>query len=225
MKKKMIALVVLVFAVAITSYSVSGTYAKYTTTGQITNKARVAKWGINLSTFNQTKIDLFKDSYNKNAIKSSGGTEDLVIAPGASGYYHFDLSVTGTPEVAYDLVVAATVTDNTTNGLKFLLKQEGSATTEGFDYSSQCTQDKTAFETALKNLSGDASGTKHYNANEAPFGGNNGYTIYWTWPFDNVNDTNDTTDGNNTDLTNAGSTGAEIILSITATQAKTAPSP
>ena len=56
---KMLAIAALLVAVAVTSYSVSGTYAKYTTSKTYADSARVAKWGIGMT----NEVDLFYSDY------------------------------------------------------------------------------------------------------------------------------------------------------------------
>ncbi len=217
MNKKMIAFAVLVFAVVMTSFSVSGTYAKYTTTGSISDTARVAVWGIDLSKFNKESIDLFATAYSSNAIKSANA--EKVVAPGAKGDYHFDLEITGTPEVAYTLTVNASVTDNTadTGRLKFALVTESA--TQGEAYAGPYDLNAAGLANKLKLLSGDASGSKEYAANEALFGGNKGYTIYWEWEFaESEKDSVDTASGNDAEKTGNGVAAAKVEVTITATQ-------
>ena len=97
---KMFAIAALLVAVAVTSYSVSGTYAKYTTNTTTSDSARVAKWGIGMV----NQVDLFKSDYTD--VKS----DDKVVAPGTQGEYTFTL--TGAPETNYTLDVDVTGTDN-----------------------------------------------------------------------------------------------------------------
>lgn len=106
--KKNLMLGALVAAVAITSYSVSGTYAKYTSQIDITDEARVAKWEFkalnNDGSVVSGDVDLFADSYylddaTKLYVKSLNG--DSVVAPGTKGTYTFKLS--GDMEVRYGL--------------------------------------------------------------------------------------------------------------------------
>lgn len=95
--RKALALGGLLMAVAVTAYSVSGTYAKYISKVGGTDTARVARWS-----FNDGKtIDLFDESYLTGAIKSLNCSWDNdkleevcdnVVAPGASGEYEFQFS-------------------------------------------------------------------------------------------------------------------------------------
>lgn len=109
MKKKTIAFGGLLLAVAITGYSVSGTYAKYISNVGFTDTARVAKWDFKLDSKDVSKtsnydINLFEDSYlvtgsttAKKVVSSEPGIK--VVAPGTEGVYSF--GVTGTAETNY----------------------------------------------------------------------------------------------------------------------------
>ena len=106
---KMLVIAALLVAVAVTSYSVSGTYAKYTTTlATQTDSARVAKWDIDQT---ENIANLFKASYA--AIDDDTKTDVLasvdVVAPGTSGEYKFKLS--GNIETNYTLVANVVATD------------------------------------------------------------------------------------------------------------------
>lgn len=78
MKKKMTVLGVLLMVVAITSYSVGGTYAKYISAFDAADEARVAKWTVDFEEDSTYTInDLFKESYtygsNGIVVKALGG--------------------------------------------------------------------------------------------------------------------------------------------------------
>lgn len=113
--KKMSILAVLLVAVVVTTFSVSGTYAKYTSKIDTTDEARIAKWEFGaakvnddntttaLSTTQTNTIDLFASSYKWNGdkyVEAINGT-DKVVAPGTEGEYTFKL--VGNMEVRYNL--------------------------------------------------------------------------------------------------------------------------
>lgn len=108
MKKRTMVLGGLIAAVAITGYSVSGTYAKYISEVGVTDQARVAQWFLN----EENDAALFGEMYGADGkiveaassaiVKSSiNNTISNVIAPGTKGEYAFKLS--GTSEVNYEL--------------------------------------------------------------------------------------------------------------------------
>ena len=77
MNKKLTVLSVLVLAIAMTAYSVAGTYAKYTTTQNGgSDSARVAKWKIN----ELTAVDLFSASYIVGGEKGTTEGQTIVVA-------------------------------------------------------------------------------------------------------------------------------------------------
>ena len=233
-KAKMLLVAALVFGVILSSYGVSGTYAKYTSTGQFTDTGRVAKWGITMdgATFKE-QADLFSTTYNNDAIKSGGS--DKVIGPGAYGSYTFKLDVKGAPEVAWQMDAVVSVklpTDISSDQIKFALKkkgeegalQDGQGTFANYDLTSEALEKAIAQAiTGEEAASGTSSKAYAANASVASVGGE--YTIYWMWDFDaetvGTNDGEDTTAGNNS----ANGTDEKLTVSVkaTATQTKTAP--
>lgn len=115
--KMMRAASALLVAVLLTTSTISGTFAKYVTTSEAKDEARVAKWGVEL----QVVGNLFGEAYENDVIadeknntiefevKASSepaldlvgeaGLDDLV-APGTKNDEGFTFSLKGTPEVA-----------------------------------------------------------------------------------------------------------------------------
>lgn len=117
MKKRTMVLGGLIAAVAITGYSVSGTYARYISQVGVEDKARVAQWFLD----EENTATLFGEMYGADgkiteteadAVVKSTITNDItnVIAPGTKGEYAFKLS--GTSEVNYEL--SSVITANNT---------------------------------------------------------------------------------------------------------------
>lgn len=134
MKKKTMAVGGLLLAVAMTGYSVAGTYAKYTSSIDLTDEARVAKWeftakdggnckeitgvyneqtgqmdGTRWECQETNKLNLFADSYTYNNdtklyVKSFDG--DKVVAPGTQG--EFKARFGGAMEVRHDFKLSFT---------------------------------------------------------------------------------------------------------------------
>lgn len=165
--KKMSIFALLLAAVVGTTYSVSGTYAKYTTTVDYTDSARVAKWEIN----EISNVDLFKSDYT--AVNGNGDTK--VVAPGTSGTYSFQ--ITGDVETDYTLKVEVTGTDtiNTAN------YKPMSYTLDGNTYTTMA-----ELETAIEAL---YDGSQVYAAGTVS---ESQHTIGWSWAFagDDIEDTN-----------------------------------
>ena len=105
---------VLLVAVLLTTSAISGTFAKYVTTESGSDSARVAKWGV---TVEAESFDMFTNKYATNdttatftgsySVESADGKD--VFAPGTKGTFA-NFAITGTPEVAVDVAVDATVT-------------------------------------------------------------------------------------------------------------------
>lgn len=114
-KNKMMRLAsVLLVAVLLSTCAISGTFAKYVTSGDATSTARVAKFGVVVD----AEGDLFKTKYVKDdtdatirgeSVISSGNADDNVVAPGTKGNLT-NVKITGTPEVAVKVTNEAEVT-------------------------------------------------------------------------------------------------------------------
>ena len=82
----------LVVAVLLSTCLVSGTYAKYTTSGNIDDSARVAKFGVTVT----GNAGAFSDAYGA-TVKSADQAD--VVAPGTEGTFAAN-TIAGTPEVS-----------------------------------------------------------------------------------------------------------------------------
>ena len=99
---------VLGVAALLTTSALSGTLAKYTTTAEGSDSARVAKWGITMSS---TGSSTFSDTYD--AIQEAtvkGENSAKVVAPGTHGSATYKVS--GTPETAYKITFTGTKNDD-----------------------------------------------------------------------------------------------------------------
>lgn len=101
----------------LTTCVVGTTLAKYTTTNNAADTARVAKWGVTVS----ASGTLFGKNYGKNTSTVASDSiiaethadinvkgTDKVVAPGTKNNVGLKLSVTGTPEVAVKLTAEGT---------------------------------------------------------------------------------------------------------------------
>ena len=201
------AAVLMLALVLISSCFVGGTFAKYTTSGNGTDTARVAKFGVEI-TVNDS--GLFKTAYDadttagtiQQTVQSSDASK--LVAPGTSGEGTSSFSVKGTPEVAVKVEMAMTVnsdvflkegsykdytkapyTGNFAVGadyypVKFTLKQNG-------------TEVKTGKLADIADYLDKASAEYEPGTNLATEIGS--YTLSWAWDFDdNGNGTNDKAD-------------------------------
>ena len=200
---------VLMVAVMMTTCTISGTFAKYTTSVTSQDTARVAAWG-----FGETStisFDLFDDAYNSGKIDSVDGAN--VIAPGSSKTETVKLTYAGTagtaaPEVAYSIdldVVAQSIGDNinANPNIKWSFQDTG-----WVDWNTMIAKIESYHEDVAANDLPDISKT--------------GIQIAWKWAFDE-NDDADFEAGNTNEWDTAMGNAAaleNVTLSIklTATQ-------
>lgn len=107
----------LLVAVLISTSAISGTYAKYVTTANGSESARVAKWGVEVGVegFNKEADGLFAKTYNKDeAFKFQYTVEakDKVVAPGTKNDKGIILTLKGQPEVGVQVDIAVAVNDD-----------------------------------------------------------------------------------------------------------------
>ena len=175
---------VLLVAVLLSTCAISGTFAKYVTSTNSTDKARVAYWGFQSS--NSMDITgLFDKAYGEGNVESKDEAD--VIAPGTSGSatfafawdetvsaYGAAVAVTG-PEVAYTFEVAVDATCDS------LIKAN-----ENIQWSLD-NGDWGDFDTLIANiklLSGAADGIQNYAPNTLPSkftSEDEVHTISWKW--------------------------------------------
>lgn len=94
---------VLLIAVLMSTCAISGTFAKYVTSDTAQDSARVAKWGVTVNVEGESFAKAYdSDTVTFNTVVSSNS--DDLLAPGTEGNMG-SISVTGTPEVAVNIVV------------------------------------------------------------------------------------------------------------------------
>ncbi|MBO5735516.1 MAG: hypothetical protein J6S15_05390 [Clostridia bacterium] len=94
---------VLLIAVLMSTCAISGTFAKYVTSDTAQDSARVAKWGVTVNVEGES----FARAYDGNTVSFNtvvSNNDDDLLAPGTKGNMG-SISVTGTPEVAVNIVV------------------------------------------------------------------------------------------------------------------------
>lgn len=221
--------VLMVALTMITSCFVGGTFAKYTTSKDGSDSARVAKFGVTVTGTGTT----FAKEYNADDSTYTGVTvqsTENVVAPGTKGdMAAFTLS--GTPEVAvkvtyeateFDLgdnwaVPAATtedteetVDDDEVTATEYYRPPEikvGADTLKGSDY-----QSTDAFETAVKEKIAAYSKT-YAPGTDLSTKGDDKLAVSWSWAFEDNDDVKDTYLGDQAASDNA----ATISLKVTAT--------
>lgn len=110
---------ILLVLVLMSTSAISGTFAKYVTTADVKDTARVAEWGVVVSATGS----IFKDKYaNDGTIeKDKAGNEiaftvdasgDKVVAPGTKSTDEMVFTISGTPEVAVNVDIDLNVNKN-----------------------------------------------------------------------------------------------------------------
>ena len=204
---------VLLVAVILTTCAISGTFAKYVTSGNGSNNARVAKFGVTVT----GTADTFKETYAKDdtgftlAANTVVSTED-VVAPGTSGSMAA-FTITGTPEVAVRVAFAGTLElgdkwEDEGNAYYCPIEVTvGDATFKGTSYASA-----DEFEAAVN--AKIATYSKDYAAGtDLSTIGGDAPAISWNWAFEGNDNDKDTYLGNQAAAGNA----ATISLDVTAT--------
>lgn len=170
----------LLVAVLLTTCVISGTFAKYTTSAEGLDSARVATWGFN-ETNGITLTGLFSNAYNN--VK---GVDSDVIAPGTTGNAQFEFKYSGkaeNPEVAYTFEVntkGSQISDDIKNNKNIVWSLDNVECT--------ATDEKTSWDVLLAkiaSLDGDKTNNK-YEAGTLPNGFDRDtiHTVSWEWKFD-----------------------------------------
>lgn len=207
----------------LTTCMISGTFAKYVTADDATDKARVAKWGVTVEAENNT---LFTTDYKTDdatysgtySVSSSASDRDDVVAPGTSGTVT-SIAISGIPEVAVDVAVVPEIimSDNWMVGGDFycpLTIKVGATSFYGLDY-----PDKDAFITAIEDAIKAYSAKYEPNTDLSTITNGTAFDISWAWAFEGTDGMQ--TDVKDTALGNAA-VGADLEfqmdLDITVTQ-------
>lgn len=207
-EKVLVVFAILVLILATTMLTISNTSAKYITSANGTDSARVAHWNIN--TTNNIK-DLFASSYTN---VTPGSEEQGVIAPGTSGTYSF--TIDGDVETAYTLSIIASGSDEVNgavsdyNPIKYSFTKPN--TGDNKESKPTITTDNMTFEELKSAINGIDDGKQVHKAGSLS---GDTYTIGWTWELDG-NDEKDTLLGN---LVSKGDKTISLSVNIVATQA------
>lgn len=108
-KNKMMRLAsVLMVLTLLTTSVIGGTFAKYVTTAESTDSARVAKWGIKMDVDGN---DMFTETYSTGSdsnitVENKTGDGMALVAPGTTSKSIY--TVTGTPETDYEISFTGT---------------------------------------------------------------------------------------------------------------------
>ena len=204
---KKIAIVALVAIIAVGSYFVSGTYAKYTSQVSGNNSANVAKWSfvVNNKSFTTAEsleqaytFDLFKTILDTKTSADETDVDDNLIAPGTKG--EITLKIDNTSEVNATYAIAFNATNASNIPLEYSI-------------------DGTTWVSDIESLNIAASEAETTSTVLAMKTGTVSKTIQWRWAFvgtDSANYTTTQTDATDTALGFAANT-IRPTVAVTAT--------
>lgn len=191
------AAVLMLALVLITSCFVGGTFAKYVTSGDAADYARVAKWGVNITA--HATGDIFASEYDAIAGQANtviAGDDYKVIAPGTKKDNAALVTLSGQPEVSVRVTYSAEhfrltgkwVGDkNDRFYCPLIIKVTGKVGDEVKTVPINCVEKTSAaeVETAVKNAVAACSATYAPNTNLSSVTvDGEGLKISWAWPFD-----------------------------------------
>lgn len=223
-------------AVLLTMGVISGSFAKYITSGNGTDSARAAKFGVEV-TANGTMFASEYETDDKkgagaivNSVMSSGGEDDHVVAPGTNGMLA-GTTITGKPEVAVKVSYEPALTlngweyvDDDSNlsteycpiifkvgdkkyGIAGMKDSSGVVVTNG---STNIEELKTAVEGAIKGYS------KNYAANtDLSVATADCVNVSWEWAYSGNSDEKDTYLGDKASENKAATVELSLITTVT----------
>lgn len=204
----------LLVAVLLTTCAISGTFAKYTTSGSATDSARVAKFGVTVTaTGDMFKKEYAKDDTSFTLAETTVISTEKVVAPGTSGSLG-GVTITGTPEVAVRVSSTATKVEF---GDKWVDKDSGyycpieitvgDTVIKGLEYAN-IEAFEAAVKTAIDGFTKDyAAGTDLSAADKL--------AVSWKWAFAGNDDVKDTYLGDQAAADNAATIELEISTTVT----------
>ncbi|MGN0165548.1 MAG: hypothetical protein ACI39R_05140 [Lachnospiraceae bacterium] len=222
-----VATLLMVLALGTTCFT-SGTLAKYVTSNNGGDSARVAKFGVTVTANGETFAEEY-DTHDQSvaatiaqSVVSStdeNGNQDKVVAPGTSGDMA-SMTLTGTPEVAVRVSYDATLelTGWTTDGtdeycpieieVNSTVYKIGGNDTEGNTITT-VDELETAVKTAIENYSQDYEANTDLSTVSV--------SVSWAWPFStgDENDVKDTALGNRAAAGNAATIKLTVKTTVT----------
>ncbi len=168
--KKKIAVVLLLAVVAVGSYFVSGTYAKYSRALSGSDEATVAKFSVTATDLNKEQnatIDLFGTLKEANVTDAEENVKADRIAPGTGG--QFTTTLTNASEVDVEAVV--TLSETNTNNVPIEYSLDKTTWKTASDFTDKVTLD---YDTKTGGTTTDD------------------VTVYWRWAIDAQADADDT---------------------------------
>ncbi|MBR5512984.1 MAG: hypothetical protein IKV85_03225 [Ruminococcus sp.] len=200
-----------------TTCFMSGTLAKYVTSGEGSDSARVAKFGVTVTANGETFAETYKTDDGAFAETYSVVSAENVVAPGTSGNMT-SMTLTGTPEVAvrvnYEIPEGVTMFSGwEVDGAYYcpIVITVGDKDINGLDYSSEAEFQKEVAE-AINGYSKDyPAGTDLSTV------GTESLAISWEWPFyvSDANDVKDTALGDAAADDNAATINLTVKTTVT----------
>ena len=184
---------------------ISGTFAKYTTSADANDDARIAKWGVVVT----ADADAFSEDYDGTVISLT--SDEKVLAPGTDGNL-CGLTIEGNPEVVVDVIATADLSlSNWTVGGSYYCPLV--ITVDGTDYKGVDYADATEFEEAVEDAIVNAIAKTNVATNVDLA---DSVAVTWAWAYDGNDDVKDTALGDAAALGNAAT--ISIAVSVTVTQ-------
>lgn len=216
------AAVLMLALVLITSCFVGGTFAKYVTSGDAGDNARVAKWGVSITAHDTG--DVFAKEYDAIAGQDNtviAGGEYKVIAPGTKKDNAALVTLSGKPEVSVQVTYNAehfSLTgnwigdENNTFYCPLIIKVTGKVGDAVKTETINCVEKTSAaeVETAVKNAVAACSATYGPNTDLSAVAGD-GLKISWEWPFEGTANQGQT-DAKDTYLGNQAATATGLDI-------------
>jgi hypothetical protein len=206
---------VLLVAVLMSTCAISGTFAKYVTSANSSDSARVAKFGVVIT----ANGNIFAADYN-GKVTAEGGTPD-VVAPGTSGNLA-SMTLSGKPEVSVKVTYTGTVQLTgwtNSNGDFYCPVKVNVAGTNlcGLDYATSAD-----FITAIQDNIASYSETYDPNTDLSTVGADS-LKISWEWAYEDANgylngtqnDTDDTFLGDQAAAGNASTILISLVTTVT----------
>ena len=205
-----------------TSCFVGGTFAKYVTSGDAGDNARVAKWGVSITAHDTG--DVFAKEYDAIAGQDNtviAGGEYKVIAPGTKRDNAALVTLSGKPEVSVKVTYNAehfSLTgnwigdENNTFYCPLIIKVTGKVGDAVKTETINCVEKTSAaeVETAVKNAVAACSATYGPNTDLSTVAGD-GLKISWEWPFEGTANQGQT-DAKDTYLGNQAATATGLDI-------------
>ena len=220
---------VLLVAVMLTTCVISGTFAKYVTSDDATDTARVAKWGVTVSVEGTLFATTYKSVGNSNIPGVSGddaaaltvvsSDTDKLVAPGTqSNAKGFVFTLSGDPEVDVNVDIDLAVTNEIMVPAGTVINASYTSGADYYPIIFTLKKDGTSVATGkasdIQDYFDDISTT--YNANEMNITGE--YVLTWAWAIENTVGASENVDALDTYLGNTSTADMTVTFTCIVTQ-------